>query len=235
MQKTLFIIKPDAVKRHLVGQVIDRIERRGFTIERMEMLTLDLERLKKHYAQLVDKPFFSSITNYMMSGPAIIGILSGPGVIKSWRDMMGATNPGEALLAQFEVTLRPHPMNMVYKILFMVPIQKSLLLAKSSFGLVNNMDLKQIQNDIVQGGLLIDVRSPEEYAEGHVKDALLIPHTQFFTADIPAKKDDSIYLYCKMGPRADFAAAVLHERGYSNVTNLGGLDDMEALGFEFVL
>ena len=96
MQKTLFIIKPDAVKRHLVGQVIDRIERRGFTIERMEMLTLDLERLKKHYAQLVEKPFFSSITNYMMSGPAIIGILSGPGVIKSWRDMMGATNPGEA-------------------------------------------------------------------------------------------------------------------------------------------
>ena len=50
MQKTLFIIKPDAVKRHLVGQVIDRIERRGFTIERMEMLTLDLERLKKHYS-----------------------------------------------------------------------------------------------------------------------------------------------------------------------------------------
>ena len=96
MQKTLFIIKPDAVKRHLVGQVIDRIERRGFTIDRMEMLTLDLERLKKHYAQLVEKPFFSSITNYMISGPAIIGILSGPGVIKSWRDMMGATNPGDA-------------------------------------------------------------------------------------------------------------------------------------------
>lgn len=50
------------------------------------------------------------------------------------------------------------------------------------------MDLKQIQNDIAQGGLLIDVRSPEEYAEGHVKDALLIPHTQFFTADIQLKK-----------------------------------------------
>ena len=96
MQKTFFIIKPDAVKRHLIGQVIERIERRGFVIERMEMMTLDLERLKKHYAQLVDKPFFPSITNYMMSGPAIIGILSGPGVIKSWRDMMGATNPGEA-------------------------------------------------------------------------------------------------------------------------------------------
>ena len=51
------------------------------------------------------------------------------------------------------------------------------------------MDLAQIQSDLVKGGLLIDVRSPEEYAEGHVKDALLIPHTQIFTADIPAKKD----------------------------------------------
>ena len=112
-------------------------------------------------------------------------------------------------------------------------IQKNLRLEKSSFGLVNNMDLKQIQNDIAHGGLLIDVRSPEEYAEGHVKDALLIPHTQFFTADIPAKKDASIYLYCKMGSRAEFAAGVLKERGYTKVTTLGGLGDMEALGFKF--
>ena len=112
--------------------------------------------------------------------------------------------------------------------------QKPLLLVKSSFGLVNNMDLKQIQNDLAQGGLLIDVRSPEEYSEGHVKNALLIPHTQIFSAQLPEEKPTPIYLYCKMGPRADFAAAVLHERGYSNVTNLGGLDDMEVLGFEFV-
>lgn len=95
------------------------------------------------------------------------------------------------------------------------------------------MDFLQIQSDLAQEGLLIDVRTPEEYVEGHVKDALLIPHTQFFTADIPAKKNDSIYLYCKMGPRAEFAAGVLKERGYTKVTNLGGLEDMEALGFEF--
>ena len=62
----------------------------------MEMLTLDEERLKEHYAQLVDKPFFPSIAEFMMSGPSVIGIISGPGVIKSWRDMMGATNPGDA-------------------------------------------------------------------------------------------------------------------------------------------
>ena len=74
MQKTFFIIKPDAVKRHLIGQVLDRIERRGFVIERMEMLMLDEERLKEHYAQLADKPFFPSISEFMMSGPAVIGI-----------------------------------------------------------------------------------------------------------------------------------------------------------------
>lgn len=115
----------------------------------------------------------------------------------------------------------------------MALIQKNLRLEKFRFGLVNKMDLVKIQSDLAKGGLLIDVRSPEEYSEGHVKNSLLIPHTQFFSADIPAKKDASIYLYCKMGPRAEFAASVLKERGYTKVTNLGGLDDMEALGFEF--
>lgn len=115
----------------------------------------------------------------------------------------------------------------------MVLIQKNLRLEKLRFGLVSRMDIVQIQTDLAKGGLLIDVRSLEEYVEGHVKDALLIPHTQFFTADIPAEKDASIYLYCKMGPRAEFAAGVLRERGYTKVINLGGLDDMEALGFKF--
>ena len=115
----------------------------------------------------------------------------------------------------------------------MVLIQKNLRLEKLRFGLVSRMDLAQIQSDLAKGGLLIDVRTPEEYSEGHVKNALLIPHTQFFSAEIPAEKDASIYLYCKMGPRAEFAASVLKERGYTKVTNLGGLDDMEALGFEF--
>ena len=115
----------------------------------------------------------------------------------------------------------------------MALIQKNLRLEKLRFGLVSKMDLVKIQSDLAKGGLLIDVRSPEEYAEGHVKGARLIPHTQFFSADILAEKDASIYLYCKMGPRAEFAASVLKERGYTKVTNLGGLDDMEALGFEF--
>ena len=115
----------------------------------------------------------------------------------------------------------------------MALIRKNLRLEKLRFGLVSRMDIVQIQSDLAQDGLLIDVRTPEEYVEGHVKDALLIPHTQLFTANIPAEKDASIYLYCKMGPRAEFAAGVLRERGYTKVINLGGLDDMEALGFKF--
>ena len=110
MQKTFFIIKPDAVKRHLMGQVIDRIERRGFIIERMEMLTLDEERLKEHYAQLVDKPFFPSIAEFMMSGPSVIGIISGSGVIKSWRDMMEQLIRAMLLLERSVETLQPHQM-----------------------------------------------------------------------------------------------------------------------------
>lgn len=115
----------------------------------------------------------------------------------------------------------------------MALIQKNLRLEKLRFGLVSRMDLAQIQSDLAKGGLLIDVRSPEEYAEGHVKNALLIPHTQIFSAKLPEEKSMPIYLYCKMGPRAEFAAGVLKERGYTKVTNLGGLDDMEALGFTF--
>lgn len=75
----------------------------------------------------------------------------------------------------------------------MALIQKNLRLEKLRFGLVSRMDIAQIQSELAQDGLLIDVRTPEEYAEGHVKDALLIHHTQFFTADIPAKKDSLHY------------------------------------------
>ena len=67
---------------------------------------LDEERLKEHYAQLVDKPFFPSIAEFMMSGSAVIGIMSGPGVIKSWRDMMGATNPGAVSYTHLDVYKR---------------------------------------------------------------------------------------------------------------------------------
>jgi nucleoside-diphosphate kinase len=97
MEKTLFIIKPDGVRRSLVGLVIDRVERRGFTLEKLEMRNVTRELLDQHYEELVDKPFYPEIVDYMMSGPVIIGVLKGSDVIQSWRKMMGATNPSDAL------------------------------------------------------------------------------------------------------------------------------------------
>ena len=97
MEKTFFMIKPDGVRRGLVGEVLHRIERRGFTIEKLEMRMATPELLEKHYADLVDRPFFPLIVDFMTSGPVITGVMSGNEVITSWRTMMGATNPKEAL------------------------------------------------------------------------------------------------------------------------------------------
>ncbi|HEM4790393.1 TPA: nucleoside-diphosphate kinase [Streptococcus suis] len=97
MERTFFIIKPDALKRGLAGQILSRIERRGFQIRDLKMVTATEELISQHYDHLTDKPFFPQLVQYMTSGPMIAGIIEGPEVIKSWRDMMGATNPVNAL------------------------------------------------------------------------------------------------------------------------------------------
>ncbi|MEI4319393.1 nucleoside-diphosphate kinase [Streptococcus suis] len=97
MERTFFIIKPDALKRGLAGQILSRIERRGFQIQDLKMVTATEELISQHYDHLTDKPFFPQLVQYMTSGPIIAGIIEGPEVIKSWRDMMGATNPVNAL------------------------------------------------------------------------------------------------------------------------------------------
>ncbi|MDE3734320.1 nucleoside-diphosphate kinase [Streptococcus suis] len=97
MERTFFIIKPDALKRGLAGQILSRIERRGFQIRDLKMVTATEELISQHYEHLTDKPFFPQLVQYMTSGPMIAGIIEGPEVIKSWRDMMGATNPVNAL------------------------------------------------------------------------------------------------------------------------------------------
>lgn len=97
MEKTLFLIKPDGVSRGLVGQVLSRIERRGFKIEALELRTASKDLLRQHYADLLERPFFPKVEEAMTSGPLIAGVISGEEVIASWRTMMGATNPKEAL------------------------------------------------------------------------------------------------------------------------------------------
>ena len=98
MEQTFFIIKPDGVKRGLVGEVLKRIERRGFKLKKLELRsTVSEDLIDQHYQDLVEKSFYPPIRQFMTSGPIIVGIISGPKVIESWRDMMGATRPEEAL------------------------------------------------------------------------------------------------------------------------------------------
>ncbi|GGE32595.1 nucleoside-diphosphate kinase [Streptococcus himalayensis] len=98
MEETFFMIKPDGVRRGLIGKVLERIERRGFRIERLELRSSVSQTLiDQHYESLVEQPFYPAIRDFMMSGPLVVGILSGESAIASWRQMMGATRPEEAL------------------------------------------------------------------------------------------------------------------------------------------
>ena len=96
MQRTLAIIKPDAVERHLVGSIIRRIEAEGFRIVAMRLVRLTPREAGAFYAVHRDRPFFESLTGFMSSGPAVVLALEASDAIERWRRVMGATDPGEA-------------------------------------------------------------------------------------------------------------------------------------------
>lgn len=95
-EQTLVILKPDAVARGLVGEIIARFEKKGFRLAALRMLHLVREQAKRHYADHVDKPFYPSLEKYITGGPVVAFILEGPGVIASVRLMVGPTNGLEA-------------------------------------------------------------------------------------------------------------------------------------------
>ena len=95
-ERTYIMLKPDCVKRGLVGEVITRIERRGYKITDMKMMTLGNEILKEHYAHIADKPFFPSLVEFMTSGPVVAMIVEGENVVEGMRLLMGPTRFGEA-------------------------------------------------------------------------------------------------------------------------------------------
>jgi nucleoside-diphosphate kinase len=96
MEKTLAIIKPDAVKRNLVGKIIGRIESEEFRIAAMKMIKLDKEKAEGFYAVHRESPFFGELTEFMSSGPCVVMILDAEGAITKWREVMGATDPAKA-------------------------------------------------------------------------------------------------------------------------------------------
>ena len=96
MERTLAIIKPDAVERRLAGKIIDRIEKEGFQIRAMRRMHLSKRQAEGFYAVHRQRPFFGSLTDFMASGPAVVLVLEAPDGIRKWRTLMGATDPAKA-------------------------------------------------------------------------------------------------------------------------------------------
>lgn len=96
VEQTYIMLKPDAVKRRLIGEVITRIEKKGYRIMQAKLMVLSRAVIAEHYAHLVDEPFFPKLEAYMTSGPVFAMIVEGEEVIRGMRSMMGPTNVFEA-------------------------------------------------------------------------------------------------------------------------------------------
>lgn len=96
METTLILVKPDGVKRKLIGEIVKRFEQKGLTIRGMKMLRMTAEMAEKHYAEHVTKPFFPELKEFIMSGPLVALAVSGPDAIALCRKLMGKTKAAEA-------------------------------------------------------------------------------------------------------------------------------------------
>ena len=96
-QRTFIMVKPDGVKRRLIGQVVSRIEAKGYEIREMKLFTMDESLANKHYAEHVDKPFFGELVSFITSGPVVAIVVEGPDAVAGVRQLMGATNPLDAV------------------------------------------------------------------------------------------------------------------------------------------
>ena len=96
MERTLIIIKPDAVQRGLIGQIIHRFERRGLRIAAMKFMQISAQLAQRHYAVHEGKPFYAPLVAYITSGPVVVLILEGKDAIQVARRTIGATNPAQA-------------------------------------------------------------------------------------------------------------------------------------------
>lgn len=95
-ETTLILVKPDGVSRGLVGEVIRRIEAKGFTLSALELRTLERETAEQHYAEHTERPFFGELVEFITSGPLVCMAVTGENAIKGMRQLAGATDPLEA-------------------------------------------------------------------------------------------------------------------------------------------
>ena len=96
IERTLILCKPDAVSRNLSGEIVSRLERRGYLIVAMKLMQLDGEKARKHYAEHDGKPFFVGLVDFITSGPLVALCVEGENAIDGCRQLMGATNPLQA-------------------------------------------------------------------------------------------------------------------------------------------
>jgi nucleoside-diphosphate kinase len=97
MEKTFIMVKPDGVQRGLIGEIISRFEKKGFQLVAAKLMTVSQELAEKHYAEHKEKPFFGELVDFITSGPVFAMVWEGKNVIASARQMMGKTNPADAL------------------------------------------------------------------------------------------------------------------------------------------
>ena len=96
IESTLLIVKPDGVRRGLVGEVIRRVEAKGLRLDELKLFTIPRATAQQHYAEHTDKPFFGELVDFITSGPVVVGKITGDDAIVCWRTLMGPTNPVDA-------------------------------------------------------------------------------------------------------------------------------------------
>jgi nucleoside-diphosphate kinase len=94
--KTFFMIKPDGVKRNLIGEIISRVEAKGFVISKLKMMQIDKELAEEHYKEHAEKPFFKDLVSFITSGPVVAMQVEGENAVAQIRNLMGATNPADS-------------------------------------------------------------------------------------------------------------------------------------------
>jgi nucleoside-diphosphate kinase len=92
-ESTLLIVKPDGVRRHLVGEVLRRVEAKGLSIAELKMMKVDRALAERHYAEHVEKPFFGELVDFITSDPVVVARIEGESAIEVWRTLMGPTDP----------------------------------------------------------------------------------------------------------------------------------------------
>jgi nucleoside-diphosphate kinase len=95
-ERTLVLVKPDAMRRALAGEIVARLERRGLELRAAKLVTVDRSLAEAHYAEHTEKPFFGELVDFITSGPTLALVVEGEGAIKTVRMTMGATNPADA-------------------------------------------------------------------------------------------------------------------------------------------